>query len=531
MKCRSRVPGAVSVTALALALSLGLAATGCRATADDIHRWGSTVQGPRKLLAVLTHDKYPMNLRVEAALTLIGMKPRAGTRVGIGSLMGALSQLPTGERTKIVADVVPRITDEIRKPPKGKPEGREDTSIPYKDAAYALLTNESGPLVTDPMLVDSLRAALTHWALTDFSNRMDDPTQTYGMEQLLRYLKAAGVRGLPSLVQLDTPKLDRISDLVAELGDASTKLDASRRLVAVAAEINSPRWRQSREPRLVAANQASKLNPTPEQFQKQLDQYQEEELLRVIGSMKKIGQKPAVDYLLGLAADGSQSEKRRSAALSALENNIDRENRAQIDRLIAIAGGEETPDGVRDVALRRVGEMPRKHVVDSLYALFENKNWKVRWVAAELVLKMSDASQVDEFMSHLRRVDHMSLTEPLRYGFLIGDMKKAKVDPLDLIAKYAGTAYEAPVRLSALGYYYEKGTTADLGRIERYASDSTEVPGCSKDAKECEWKCTVQEDGRQEEKAVKTIGHFVSYCLKPAMAVRQPSPPTVPGSK
>lgn len=529
MNCRSDVGPSASMPRALLLAALVLAAgtSGCRTTTDDVHRWGNTVQGPRKLASVLLHDKYPMTLRAEAALTLVSMKPRAGRRIGIGSLVETLNQLPAAERGKIVTSLVPRLTAEIVKPPRGSKETREDTSIPYKDAAYALLTNEGGPLVTDPAQAESVRAALTRWVLTDFSNRMDDSAQGYGMEQVVRYLKAPGVRGLPAQIQVDTPKLDRICDLVAELGDAPTRLEASKRLVAVAQEIDSEPWRKSREPRLEAANKASKLSPTREQFQKQLDLYQEEELLRIFGSMRKVGQAPAVQYLVGFAANKAESEKRRTAALAALENHIDKDDPRQIEQIIRLAGEEDTPDAVRDLALRRIGEMPRRLVVDRLYALFDAKNWKVRWLSAELILKMSDVSQVDEFMSHLRNVKHMSLTEPLRYGSLIGEMKKAKVDPIDLIVRYSTSAYEPPVRLSALGYYYEKGTRADLEKVDRYAHDTAKVPGCSKEAQECEWKCTVDEGTQQAEKTVDTIGDFVSYCLEPAMTKR-PSVATNP---
>ena len=41
-----------------------------------------------------------------------------------------------------------------------------------------------------------------------------------------------------------------------------------------------------------------KADDTMDQLKLQLAQYQEEELLRVFGSMKKIGGKPVVDYLL-----------------------------------------------------------------------------------------------------------------------------------------------------------------------------------------------------------------------------------------
>ena len=532
MKCRSRAGRLASFSTVVATLALGSAISGCRTTPENVHRWANTAQGPRKLVAVLTHDKYAIDLRVESAMTLVSMKPRAGRRIGIGNLVDALNELPEAERGKIVAAMVPKLEEEIRKPPAGTAEARTDSSIPFKDAAFALLTNDGGPLVTDKSLVEKLRSALTEWAVTDFSARMDDSSQAYGMEQVLRMLGSAGVKGLPQLISLDAPKIDRICDLIADLGDPATKLEASKRLVEVASEINSDKWLKSRAPRLEEANKASKLHPTKDQFQKQLDQYQEEELLRIFGSMKKVGQSPVTEYLLNFAGDKAQSEKRRATALIALQGGVDKDNKSQVDRVLALAGAEGTPDSVRDAALRLVGEMPRKLVVDRLYSAFDNKEWKIRWVAAELILKMSDSSQIDEFMGRLGHVSRgMSITEPLRYGSLIGDLKKVKVDPVETLDRYMDPRYPVSVRLSALGYYYEGGTKADLAKVDRYATDTTKVPECTPDSKECEWKCTLDAGGKQEEKAVASVGDFVSFCVKPALEKRAPAKSKPAGGK
>jgi hypothetical protein len=48
----------------------------------------------------------------------------------------------------------PRLETEIRKLASGTPEARIDSSIAYKDAAYAMLTNDGGPLVADRALAD-----------------------------------------------------------------------------------------------------------------------------------------------------------------------------------------------------------------------------------------------------------------------------------------------------------------------------------------------------------------------------------------
>ena len=66
----------------------------CRTSVDDVHRWANTQQGPRKIVAVMTHDKYPDELRIEAAMTLVRMKPRSGRRVGIDELVAGLRALP-----------------------------------------------------------------------------------------------------------------------------------------------------------------------------------------------------------------------------------------------------------------------------------------------------------------------------------------------------------------------------------------------------------------------------------------------------
>jgi hypothetical protein len=52
---------------LALAIALGTGVGACRTNSEDVRRWATTVQGPKKLIAVLTHDKYPIELRVASS--------------------------------------------------------------------------------------------------------------------------------------------------------------------------------------------------------------------------------------------------------------------------------------------------------------------------------------------------------------------------------------------------------------------------------------------------------------------------------
>lgn len=516
----------VAAITVAAVLTLG---AGCRTSEDDVHRWANTAQGPRKLVAVLTHDKYPMDLRIEAAETLVSMKPRGGRRIGIQGtddqqgLVDALAQMPPAQRAALISKLVPKLQAEMAKPPAPQVPGqvsKGDPSVPYKDAAFAILTHDDGALLPDDALKKSVRASLTQWVSTNFAERLDDSSQLYGVEQVLRDLKAEGVHNLPDLMVPGANKLDRMSDLTAELGDPETKLRASQKLVEVAKNVSSDAWVAQKRPAVEAANKQSKLSPTEDQLKAQLTQYQEEELLRTFSSMKKIGGKPVVDYLLGYVQDKGAIEKRRTAAMAALQGNLDRNSATQAQIALGIAGGADTPDGLRDIALQRVGEFPRAMVVEKLFELFKNDNWKVRWVAASLVLKMSDTSQVPEFMTKIGQADGLAITEPLSYGGLLADMKGTP-PPSEIASKYSATGNSVAARLTALSYYYSSGTAADLAKVQAFEKDGQATPKCKADAKECEWKCTIQTAaGAEETKDIKTVGEFVEFCVKPAVEKR-----------
>jgi hypothetical protein len=509
-------------------LLLALGTDACRTSSDNIEHWATTVQGPKKLIAVLTHDKYPLELRVDAALALIRMKPRNGRRIGIdGSddqpgLIASLTQMSPATRAQIVAHLVPALEAEILKPPPVAQAGQAtpaDPSVPYKDAAFALLVTDGGRLLNDASLRQRVRVAIARWISQGFAQRFDDSSQTYAVKQMVGELKADGVKALPVLIEPGAPKIDALSDLIADNGDPTTKLAASERLVTVASDVDSDNWIKQKSPGVEAANKASKLAPTPDQFKAQMAQYQEEELLRVFASMKRVGGVPSVNFLLKLAQDKAQDPKNRAGALAALQGNLDPKSATEADAVLAVAGAADTPDQVRDVALQRVGEFPRAVVVERLYGIFPNPSWKVRWVAAELVLKMSDTSQLPEFMEHIGKAEGMAITEPLRYGSLIASMK-GSVPPVTVIEPYLGGSHPVPARLTALGYYYEKGTKSDIGKLSHLEGDHSKTPTCAKDADGCEWKCEVEGEGKRETKDIATVGEFFTYCVRPAMEKR-----------
>jgi hypothetical protein len=503
--------------------------SGCRVGSDEIAGWAQKKSGPKKLAAVLTHDKYGTDLRVEAAMTLAIMKPRGGRSVGLlgddqsEGLLQALASMPSEKRDPVVLGMVPKLVTGILEP---RPAEGPDPSLPFKDAAFALLTHPGTDLVTLPEAKDALIAALANWCQSSFEARFDDTSQVYGMEQVLRLVRAPGVRTLPALLAPDFKHTANVAKLVHELGDEATQLEASRKLVATAEGVNSAAWRARKAEGVQARNVQSGLKVTDKQLEKQLETYQEEELLRVFAAMKSVGKAPVAEYLIAYAKNEQNPEKRRAAALAALEGNLDRKNPAHAAFVLDILSNDKSPDALRDVAALRVGELPREQVAERLYALFNSERWQVRWTAASLLLKMTEAKDLPEFMTRLGKIKHMALSEPLAYGPLLSEVKGEEAPTL--AARYAGPSFATPARLSALGYYYRFGDARDTALVSQYAGDSSKVPSCPAQAENCEWKCSLANAaGQTEAKDVETLGDFVSYCILPALKSR-PGPAAGP---
>ncbi len=514
----------VAVVAGALGVTLTLA-TGCRVDEDNVHRWESTERGPVKLVAVVEHDKYAFPLRTEAALSLIRMRPRAGRRIGIELLTNSLTDIPVEARRQIVDGMTPELVHQLQAPAPVKASENvipPDPSIPYKDAAFAMLQHEP-PLVSSEQSKAKLSAALTQWVQTDFETRLENPAQQFGTEQMMRFLGSSSVTGLPALITESSTKVDRITGLVADLGDDATKQKASEALVALAKRIDSPGWIDKQTPLVQDANNRSNQKVTKEQLTGQVLKYQDQELTKVFSSMKRLGGRPVVEYLIQFASDAKNSSERRKTALAALEGRVDKNNAADVERIFSIAKEDSTPDEVRDLAFRRLGELPKEQIIGKFYALFHDKMWKVRWVAAEKVLGMITLKQVPDFMNHLppTAASKMGLNEALSYGGLIGAMTPGAGDPKprDLLAGYLSSSQIGP-KLSALGYFYQ-GKKADISVVQSKFGDTAPIPKCEKDD-DCGWTCDIPKAGsadknEKETKTIATVGDFAKYCIEPSM--------------
>lgn len=514
--------------------ALPLAAAGCRVSETDVKRWETTQRGPYKLVAVITHDKYPIELRTEAAMSLIRMPARGGVRQGIKFLVdkykdedgedreGALVQLSEEARRQIVDRMAPLLIEELKPPPPARtPEGRlpPDSTIPYKDASFAMLIHEP-PLVSNDKTKGDLKSALMHWAQTGFEDRVENGSQQYGLEQMMRTLGPESVKILPGLVNENTSRIDRIASLVKDIGDEPTKLEMSKALVVLAEKYNAKDWLDSQTKVVKEHNAKNNVKADDTQVAAQVEKIQERRLTEeVFPAMKKIAGRPSIEYLIKYSGDANKPAERRKLALAALEGNLDKNSKDDLERVFAIAKSE-APDAVRDGAFRRMGEFPKDWIVPRLYTLSDAPKWKVRWVAFETILSTYNLKQVPEFMAHLPKTPatKMGQTEPLSYANVIRDKMEGDAKAkLDTILPYLSSKDLGP-KLVALGYFW-MGKKADRTHVQPYGEDSTLLPKCEKDD-ECHWECDVPKPGNPKEtepKEVKTVGEWVKACLIPNM--------------
>jgi hypothetical protein len=520
------------VAAAVLASALAVAASGCAVSDSDVHRWETTENGPEKLYAIVTHDKFSWPLRSEAALSLVRIRPRNGKRVGLeylvigydtpqGRVQGALGVLGEEARRRVVDGIAPKLVEIIQQPvPPRTSEGAFvlDPSIPYKDAAFALLSHEP-PLASTEQTKAELMAALTHWVQTDFESRIDNSSQQFGVEQIMRFLGAPSVKTLPSVITENSTKVDRACSLVADIGDDETKRRASEALVSLAKRIDSADWMDKQRALVLEANQKTKIAASPQQVNDQLKQYEEQELEKIFTEMKRVGGRPAVDYCLSFARDKSKSEKMRTDALAALENRVDKNVAGDVNLIFDIVKDDSNPDKVRGVAMGRLGELPKEMIVPKLYTLFDKK-WQVRLDAARMILKTISTRDVPDFMRRLPANDKtkMSLSEPITYGAMIMAMDpQGGPKPRDVLNGFLQSS-ELGAKLTAVGSYYAT-SKSETNMVVGLESDKAAVPKCDP-ADQCGWQCDVpRAPGSQdkETKTVTTVGEFVKWCVEPSL--------------
>ncbi len=535
-------------TALAWLVTTAVTAlSGCSVQEPDLARWQTTLGGPKRLSAVVLFDKYDLETRVKAAMSLAAMEPRKGKHVGIERLVkGSLAcdpdyvkegepcqkhQLNPQAREEIIAEVVPLLIAELSKPAPKPTQGGQappDPSFKFKDAAYLMLTYEKTQLIANRALRRQLEVALTQWAMADFERRLNDRAQAYGMEQLLRHIGPVSVKQLPSKMVKNSRSLKQISNLIAKIGSKDTKEAASKQLVKIATHVASEDWKKENAPKLEEANRKAGYTLNKAQFTEQLVKYQSESLSRVLGSMKKIGGQAVVDWALATAANNKVPKdlpeadyvKRRALALAAITGHVDRRNTRHAKALFKLVNNPKTPPAVVDQGFARIRELPREVVIADLYKFFKKPDWKLRALAGATILKISKVKHIDEFLGELKAkaAKNFDPNEAITYGAYLADLKEG--DPLKALEPHMKSG-DAKVRIAALSYWRAVGDKTMLDKVKPYEQDRQKAPKCEakkEDAFECTWECVVG----KETKKVTTVGQYVSYCVKPRMSARAP---------
>jgi hypothetical protein len=518
---------------LAGALAAIGATAGCAVSESDVHRWETTEGGPEKLYAIVTHDKYSWPLREEAALSLVRMRPRNGKRVGLeflamgfdtsqGKVQGALGVLTEEARRTVVDGMTPKLVEEMLKPPPPKPaEGgviTPDPSVPYKDAAFALLSHEP-PLATDEKAKNELILALAQWVQTDFESRIDNSSQQFGVEQIMRFVGASSVKSLPGYITENSTKVDRACAMVADIGDDDTKKRAADAVVVLGKRIDSQDWLDKQRAAVLEANRVQHTTATPQQVAQQLTLYQEQELEKVFTQLKRIGGRPAVDYCIAFAHDKTKSEKMRVDALAAIENRVDKNVPNDVNLIFDILKDDTNPDKVRGVAMARLGELPKEMILPRLYSLFDRK-WQVRMDAEGMILKMITTKDLPDFMHHLPQTAQtkIGLSEPISTGGRIMAMDPQGGPKPRAVLNGFLESKELGAKLTAAGSYYtaKKSEASALTPLE---SDKSPIPKCDP-ADQCNWTCDVPKGPGSKEtetKTVTTVGEFVKWCIEPSL--------------
>jgi hypothetical protein len=507
--------------------------SGCAVGESDVHRWETTEAGPEKLYAIVTHEKYSWPLREEAALSLVRMRMRNGKRVGLeylvvgydmplGKIPGALSMLSEESRRRIVDGIAPKLVEAMQQPPPARPADGSpfppDASVPYKDAAFAMLSHEP-PLASDEKTKADLVSALTQWVQADFETRIDNSSQQFGVEQIMRFLGAPAVKSLPSVINENGTKVDRACSLIGDIGDDETKKRASEALVAMAKKIEPPDWIEKQRVLVNEVNAKSKITVTPLQVTEQLKNYQEQELEKAFTYMKRLGGRPVVEYCLAFARDRNKSEKMRTDALAAIENRIDKSVPGDVNAIFDILRDDSNPDKVRGVAMARFGELPKETIVPKLYSLFDKK-WQLRLDGARLILRTMTLKDIPDFMRHFPPNDRlrMSLSEPIGLGMQILSMDaQGGPKPHEVLHQFLSGPDAAP-RLIAIGSYYT-AKKSDASPIVALEEDRMPIPKCDP-ADKCDWQCEVAKGPGSQEREMKTIttvGEFVKWCIEPQL--------------
>ncbi len=555
---------------LALMAGLTLGAIGCRVNVDDLKRWQTTENGPTKLVAVLAHDKYDKELRVEAAWSLVEMKKRGGQYAGLKLLIDQLPNLAAKDRRDVMEGLWKKLRPKVEAGLSSVDGKFADPTVVYKDATFALFSaaREDRPgqqkLDVDAKILDEMAAALTDWAagkegddvnvrLQQLETRLDNTAQQYGVEQILRSVGVIGTKRIPALLTaklaIKSVRLDVIVRVVTEVkgaGSDEARAELSNNFAkllsdtingayadSVRAETDEALAKNPDGKKIVAEKNNPEKDPLKNPYVAYFLKVRDERLQQLFTLAKQVGGKGVATTLMGLAMNAELNKENRAFALAALEGNFDTKTDEAMKSFLALAKSN-APDEVKHVALVRLAAYPPEQAVQGYYTLFGEQNWKIRYDAGMQILgvmqKIGDKSKtnVKEFIGKLpdKPEEKMGLGEGSDYARAMSALPKEMNAKQIVLSGLESKSMGA--QLVALGWYLGLGTKEDLPAVEKYAASKDPLPKC-KDVDDCKWDvgCPVPKKDKPEEfetKPLSTVGDYVNYCVKVQIEMRAKAP-------
>ncbi len=471
-----------------------VAGGGCKVNSADVEYWKRTVKGPPKLAAVLVSDRYPEELRTQAAVAMVEMdRPDISGLTLLKTTLQDLNATDSDVTTRVVGGMAPTLATLMTsgdKLPDNAPPPPEQ--VRAKDAAYMLI----------PYASDDVRAQLTKavvgWYAVDFTTR--SLAGDYSAEQVIRALGSPAASMLVEALHAKMPQqaLVKIAEIIGRGASDDAKASAAKRLVAIEQEMESPAFLEWLKGEIKASLKAQ-------------DEEVTETRVLAIGILNRenfinLGAVPAMKYLASEAVVANRLLKiadtkagpddpagwadrlneRRTNALQALEGNA---TQSHLKRLLAIALDSSNPTSVRDYAFDRVGDIRSPEAVPSLWPLVQAQGCtgdgactgaaalakRLRWRAGEMVLAIGGANIIGQFLGKLPS-SNATQYEPEElegYATRISQM----TPPPTSTMKRQLTSSKWWNRVIALRFLERRGQKGDTAAMKRLSGDSAKVVG------------------------------------------------------
>ena len=471
---------------------LGVLLVGCQVDSDDVQQWKGTVKGPTRLVAVIGSDRYPDELRTEAAVAIVEMDRSDVDALAL--LKGALDDLRREDPAAsemIVGGMIPRLKAMLSEEPNEDDEPPDPTQVRAKDAAYMVI-----PYAPEDSR-ESLIRSVVGWYAADFEGR--SLAGDYSAEQVTRALGAEAAGLLVDALHEKMPPqaMIKIAEIIGEDGDPQTKERAGKRLVAIEKDMEKGAFVEWLAAQIRASIEASGEAADAKRVNA-LALYNREKYINqgALPAMRYLGDQAQVATRLLAIADtkpGANDTKawverlnaRRATALKALEGHV---TRAHLNRLLSIALDSSNPIEVRDYAFDRVGDIRSRKAIPRLWALVERPGCagsscsasdklakRLRWRAGELVLSLGGPSTIESFSQRLPDSAGIQY-EPEELEGYATRMSQMTPPPTSTVMALLDSQ-QWWNRVVALRYLERRGGVADIPAMERLGSDEGEVSG------------------------------------------------------